>query len=808
VGSAGLLPALAIAAGAVWGLHAPIESPTLIWALVPLIIATWVAWRRSWTCVCVGTLAATFACAAAVLTSDAQVAALKTPLRMLLDQEFSGFTIDTEGPAGRHAPLQVRARLLEDASRRQDLTTMRASVVALRVAGAWRPTRGDVTLTVGGRVPLEQADQWRAGRTVEGFATFRRPARYLNDGVPDFERQLALDGTTLFSAVKSGLLIDVRSRGSAIEETAARIRSRVRRSIAAHVAPYDPVSAGIVTAVLIGDRTGLPDETRLRLQAAGTFHVIAISGGNIAILAALTVGLLLICGVSGRLAWGVTILVLLAYAHIVSAGASVWRATAMAVLYLAARVLDHRTLPWQAIAAAAALIIAVQPLDVRNAGFLLTFGASAALIEGARRVQPARTRGRLAGWLLASFAASAAVEVTLLPVSATTFSRVTAAGLVLNLAAVPLMALVQISGIVVCVFDGLDSVAALAGWIAHAATSALIGSAGLVELVPWLSIRVPPPHLGLVITYYLALALGLATTGGRRRAGLALVVLSAAAIVTGQPAGWLKTAGEAPALRLTAFDVGQGDATLLRFPDRSTLLIDAGGTPFGSGAFDIGARVLSPALWAQGLRGIDTLLLTHGDPDHIGGARAIVDDFGPGAVWQGIPVATHQALGAVLHRATQSGARVAERRTGDEFAYGAARVRVLHPASPDWERPRVRNDDSVVLEVHYGDVSVLLMGDVGAAIEREILPRLSPSRTRILKAGHHGSRTSTSQELLDAWRPQIAIISCGRGNSFGHPAPEVLQRLESIGASIYRTDLHGQISIETDGGQLRVKTFR
>jgi competence protein ComEC len=162
----------------------------------------------------------------------------------------------------------------------------------------------------------------------------------------------------------------------------------------------------------------------------------------------------------------------------------------------------------------------------------------------------------------------------------------------------------------------------------------------------------------------------------------------------------------------------------------------------------------------------------------------------------------------VLHRATQSGARVAERRTGDEFAYGAARVRVLHPASPDWERPRVRNDDSVVLEVHYGDVSVLLMGDVGAAIEREILPRLSPSRTRILKAGHHGSRTSTSQELLDAWRPQIAIISCGRGNSFGHPAPEVLQRLESIGASIYRTDLHGQISIETDGGQLRVKTFR
>ena len=119
----------------------------------------------------------------------------------------------------------------------------------------------------------------------------------------------------------------------------------------------------------------------------------------------------------------------------------------------------------------------------------------------------------------------------------------------------------------------------------------------------------------------------------------------------------------------------------------------------------------------------------------------------------------------------------------------------------------MRNDDSLVLEVRYGDAAVLLLGDVGVAVERAIVPHLTPARIRILKAGHHGSRTSTSRELVEQWRPQIAVISCGRGNTFGHPAPEVIGRLESIGAAIYRTDVDGQVTIETDGRHVKVRTF-
>ena len=120
----------------------------------------------------------------------------------------------------------------------------------------------------------------------------------------------------------------------------------------------------------------------------------------------------------------------------------------------------------------------------------------------------------------------------------------------------------------------------------------------------------------------------------------------------------------------------------------------------------------------------------------------------------------------------------------------------------------MRNDDSVVLEVRYGDVAVLLLGDVGGGIERAIATQLTPAKHRILKVAHHGSRTSSSRELLESWRPDIAIISCGRGNSFGHPAPDVLQRLESVGATIYRTDLHGQITVETDGCRVQCTDVR
>lgn len=254
------------------------------------------------------------------------------------------------------------------------------------------------------------------------------------------------------------------------------------------------------------------------------------------------------------------------------------------------------------------------------------------------------------------------------------------------------------------------------------------------------------------------------------------------------------------------FDVGQGDATLLQFPDGSALVVDAGRLPFGTG-FDSGGRVLAPALWACGVGSIHALLLTHADRDHIGGARSILRDFAPTDVWQGVAVSGHVGLHELLRLASGRGARIERRQADEELHIGGGRIRVLHQPPPEWERQLVRNDDSTVIEVVYRDVDVLLAGDVSADIERRILSRLTPARVRILKVAHHGSRTSSSRELLESWRPHVAVISCGRGNTFGYPAAEVLRRLEAVGARVFRTDRDGQITIKIDGQMVSARTF-
>jgi predicted membrane metal-binding protein len=314
--------------------------------LIAAWAAAWVAWRGERQRLTVALLAASFLGAGILLASDARERALRTPLRALLDREVGGFAIDTLGPGARHDPLPIRARLREDASQGRDVTTLLASITAVRVRGVWHATEGDVSLSVGGSVARARIGEWRAGRRIEAFATFRRPARYLNNGMLDFERDLALHGTRLFGSVKSSLLVDVVAQGSGIEEASADTRRHVRRSVERWVGRHDVVSAAIVSAVLFGDRTGLPADIRLRLQAAGTCHVIAISGGNIAIFAGLVLAILLVCGVTGRSAAVVTLILLAVYAEVVTAGASVWRATLMAGLYLGARALDHRSSRW------------------------------------------------------------------------------------------------------------------------------------------------------------------------------------------------------------------------------------------------------------------------------------------------------------------------------------------------------------------------------------------------------------------------------------------------------------------------------
>ncbi len=804
-----LVFALGVLGGACLG--ALVDNALGVWrlALLAALAAGVVAYVRRWSWLALLAATGVFACGGVLLAATSRADALASPLRATLDAEFGGFQLAALGPEGAHPPITTRGVLTEDASADPPGAQMRMRVSALRLGNTWHRVDCDVGcgvgLSIAGSVDRAALDQWRAGRTVVAPVTFRRPARYLNPGVPDFERRLAMGGTTLFGSVKSALLIDVVSRGSWRQERAADARAAVRRAVARWVSPHNAVSGAIVAAILIGDRSGLPDDVRERLQAAGVYHVLAISGGNIAILVGVVLVLSRCVGMAGVISTGLTLALLLVYAQVVVAGPSVFRAVVMATIYLVARLWDHRTPPWQAIAVAAAISVAVQPLDVLDAGFILTFAATSALLAAVPYMALLQALPTAARWVIGAMLASVATELVLLPVGATAFGRVTVVGVALNLLAIPLMTVVQIAGFALSLGTVSESVGRWAGWVAHIGASSLVESARLADLLPWLSTRVPPPPVLLDVLYYAGGAAVVLLAGIYRRVGAAVAATTAWLIVTG---AWLRPdARPASELQVTLFDVGQGEAMRVAWPGGGSMVIDTGGAPFGGGRFDIGDRVLRPALWAQGVRHVERLLVTHGDPDHIGGAPAVVESFRPAVLLEGIPVPSNVAFSELRGATVRAGGLVRELHAGDSWSEGGVSVRVLSPDVPEWERRRVRNDDSVLLELRYGDVAILLTGDSGADIERAILPHLSDAPIRVLKVGHHGSKSSTSDVLIDRWRPQIALISCGRGNRFGHPAPDVIARLDHAGVTTYRTDRDGAITLTTDGRSVQVRTF-
>ena len=339
-----------------------------------------------------------------------------------------------------------------------------------------------------------------------------------------------------------------------------------------------------------------------------------------------------------------------------------------------ARVVDQRTPVWQATAVAAAIILVIQPLDLADPGFLMTFGATAALVEGARRgCRSCRGSAEqdpphaVLSWIVATLIGSLAVEVALLPVSASAFSRVTSAGLILNLLAVPAMGVVQIAAMAVTLINESPLLAYSAGWMTHIAASALISSADLVKAAPWLAARVPPPAVWLVLVYYGALVATVIGRGRLRVASAVVYLAALVAVVSGADVTRFGRTGEA-LLRLTVFDVGQSESMLLE-TGAHTLLVDTGGAPFGGG-LDIGRRVLAPALWARGIRSLDAMLVTHGDPDHLGGAVAVVDDFRPRQIWEGIRVPQHLPTQDLMHEAARLRIPIAPLRAGETMRHG------------------------------------------------------------------------------------------------------------------------------------------
>jgi competence protein ComEC len=571
---------------------------------------------------------------------------------------------------------------------------------------------------------------------------------------------------------------------------ADRLRARISRSMAPGLRGE---RRAVLAGVVLGEDEGLSEDLRDDFRASGLFHLLAVSGQNVALVAG---GALLLAWLVGIPRWlgelgalaaiGGYVLAVGWQPSIVRAGV----AGALASLaWLAARPRDR----WYFLLVGAAVLLAWNPYSLLEPGFQLSFGAVGAIFVG---VPPLERR--LEGypgprWLRAVIAVSVACGVATAPILLLHFGSIPIYSVFANALAAPAVApLLGLAFAAAAVEPVLPSLAVALGWVNGWLSAYLAGCARVIGGLPYAQVSTTTAALAVAMI----VALVVVATRLRPPRAQRAVALAVLAVLIG--AGWKlsRPNDQLPpprGLRMTFLDVGQGDSTLIQVPE-GAIVVDE-----GPPEADVAGQLLR-----LGVHRLAVLVLTHPSRDNIGGAEKIVRKLEVGVVFEPALPFPNPFGAAALREATKRRIPIVVTRAGRDFALGGLRVRVLWPdgvASPA-DDP---NDHATVLLASYGNVDALLPADA----ESNVTSRLRIPPVEILKVGHHGSADDGLQELLESLRPRVAIVSVGKRNDYGHPRASTMAALDRApGLAVYRTDDDGRIVLESDGERLEVRTAR
>ena len=667
-------------------------------------------------------------------------------------------------------------------------------------------------------VPFEYGDRLEMGISL------RRPQSFRNPGVFDVAGYHQRQGSSgVASLAHPRLAKKVGEGGSEVLRRLFRLREEIRLQIAGSLTGP---AAAILSAMLIGDAGDLTDAVWDVFSAAGVIHLLSVSGSHLALVALLIFGgvrrglLLLPPPLLLRLSlWKIpsqwaalaTAGPVTFYALLAGAETATVRSLVMVLVYLLAVWLRRADDPKTSLAVAALLILAFDPLAVFDLSFQFSFlSVLSMLLASAAFPPPALTpqssflsrvilRPARIAWV-----ATLGVTMGTMPLTLHYFHTFSLVGIVANLIAVPVAGFVIVPLGLLSVLLSLRAPAVTFPLADLHQTIGTVFFDGLTVAahLPGADAHFAAPPIWIVLLFYLAIVLFVR----RRASGWVYVAATTSLLIL----FGVRLSPEN--LRITFLDVGQGDATLVEFPNGQTLLVDAG----SGGDFDAGRRAVAPDLWQRRIRTIDELIGSHPQQDHMGGMATILKKFRVRRLWT-----NGTTSDAIFYRAVQrqaARARLAERparQATTPMTIGGCKITFLNPPNPEDVNPAAQskplslNNSSVVFRLHCPtptDFSLLMTGDIERPAQQRLLENVAALRSDLLKVPHHGSRGALDMAFLSAVSPQVAVMEVGRRNRYGHPHPEVVEAYHAHGIPLYRTDRDGAVEVTVTPNGMTIAT--
>ena len=601
---------------------------------------------------------------------------------------------------------------------------------------------GKLIITVKGRLK-----GFHRGDIIEGSARFYPTDHPCNFGV-DRKNLFLAQGILTYGYSKSGIFF--RKLKNGMFSFFYSLKEKAALKILSLQSPY----SSIASALLLGQRYNLGENQRRALKLAGIYHLLAISGAHVGLF------LYLVWLVSGLFTWKtmtkwyIELFSLLIFYLWMEGSPSVDRATLIAILIIVGKLL-WRDIDYVNLLFASMLIsLFLHPLSFLSPGFQLTYFVTFGIVLFLKHIN-----GK--GKIYKLFMLSLVAYIFSLPITLFHFHRtnlLSPFNNIITAAILPFLILLLILW-----SAGFSFLYLPVKFIADIIFT--------LDAIKFSIFTVPAIPLFLVVAISLLLFIA-------PRKNWVLVLPLFLIFYPGERTNQFE---------VIFLDVGQGDSVLVRCPPK-VFLYDGGGSK--GGRFDVGEYVVSQALWKQGIRKLDAIFVSHYHPDHAGGLLSILENFPYGKFYIGEVADKDPLYLSLISKIDPE--KLTRLKKGNKFPIGSCTIEVLHP--PEITTDKTKNNDSLVLLVNHNGTKVLLTGDIGASVENKILSNLP--EIDILKVAHHGSATSSSEKFLSKAKPKISIVSAGKFNSYGLPAPVVIKRLKRHSKFVFITSKSGAVKVQ------------